>query len=188
MSTEHLQLPGFILAGLYKNDLVIVPDDVAPQPAITQTPAPAVAAPVEQPVSSPVAGRKWFLGDNKKQVTILVKDSEAVFLRDEWLQFLSAILGACKLNIGDVAIVNYTNDALSFSTLQAELQPKYMLLFDITPQEIQLPIPLNHYQLQPYNNCQLLASPSLQVMQGDGPTVKLEKSKLWLSLKQLFGI
>jgi hypothetical protein len=111
-----------------------------------------------------------------------------LFLRDEWLNFLSSILTACNLNIGDIAIVNYAQNNISFSNLQQHLQPVYVLLFDVTMQELQLPLTSTFYQQQQYNNCTFLSAPSLQAMQGNTNEVKMEKSKLWLALKNMFKI
>jgi len=132
--------------------------------------------------------QKWFLGENKKNVVIAVKDEEAVYLRDEWLQFLSTILGACKLNLGDVAILNYAKTNYSYSELTEKLAPEFLLLLDISAKEIQLPFTVPNYQIQQYNNCKFLLSPSLEIIQGESQEAKLEKSKLWLSLKKMFNI
>ncbi|MBC7652201.1 MAG: hypothetical protein H7101_10675, partial [Deinococcales bacterium] len=125
---------------------------------------------------------------NNKQITIIVKDSEAVYLRDEWLQFLSTILSACKLNISDVAIVNYTSTPVMLPVLNEQLKPTYFLLFDIAAQDIQLPFTVPNYQLQKFGNATFLLVPSLAMMQGNTEAVKMEKSRLWLSLKKMFNI
>jgi len=119
---------------------------------------------------------------------ILVNDIEAVYLRDEWLQFLSNILGACKLNLGDVAIVNHANNPMFFTDFQQQLAPQYFLLFDVPTQNIKLPFTVPFYQLQQFGNTQFLLAPSLALMLGNSEAVKMEKSKLWLSLKKMFNI
>lgn len=171
MSFKKLQLPNFIIAELYED--VLVELDI-----------PKITAKKQKIISE----KKWFLGENKKQIIIVVKDAEAVYLRDEWLQFLSAILSACKLNLGDVAILNYSKTNFSFAYLTDKLFPKFLLLFDVTPHEIQLPFTIAHYQIKQYNNCNFLAASSFQNMQGNTQEAKLEKSKLWLSLKKIFAI
>ena len=171
MSFKKLQLPDFLIAELYK-DVLVELNTVEKAEKIQKT----------------LPAQKWFLGENKKNVVIAVRDEEAVYLRDEWLQFLSAILGACKLNLGDVAIINFAKNNYSYSELNEKLSPEFLLLLDITAKEIQLPFTVPHYQIQQYNNCKFLLSPSLEIIQGATQEAKLEKSKLWLSLKKMFNI
>jgi hypothetical protein len=193
---KNIQLPNFIVADFYKETLVVLEDvTIAPQkieiPAATiapttTTPTPSPAPMPTKPVASTTA--KWFLGDNKKGISILVNDETAVYLNDESLNFLSTILGACKLNLGDVAIINLANQAVNFATLKEKLQPQYYLLFSVTANQIELPFTVPHYQVQAYGGSSFLLAPSLQNMLGTGQEAKLEKSKLWLSLKKMFNI
>jgi hypothetical protein len=171
MSFKNLQLPDLLIAELYKDVLVETNDAVA----------------VEKK-SQKIPEQKWFLGENKRHVVLAVKDDEAVYLRDEWLQFLSAILMACKLNLGDVAIINYAKNNFSYAELSEKLAPEFLLMLDVTTKEIQLPFTVPYYQIQKYNQCSFLLAPSLRTMQDDTQEAKLEKSKLWLSLKKMFGI
>lgn len=175
--TARIQLPDFILADWYKDALVIL-NDVQPSNKIVE--------PLAEPLQ--IKPEKIFLGDNKKGVVIVVKETEAVYLNDESLQFLSNILGACKLNLGDVAIVNHHSQTLQYSILKELLQPNYLLLFDVDAKDINLPFTLPNYQLFPYDKCNFLTVPSLQKMLGNTQEAKLEKSKLWLSLKKMFNI
>ena len=171
MSFKKLQLPDFLMAELYKDVLVEIESEEKVK---------------KIKISNPV--QQWFLGENKKHVVIAVKDDEAVFLRDEWLQFLSAILNACKLNLGDVAIINYAKTNYSYLELTEKLSPEFLLLLDVTAKEIHLPFTVPHYQIQKYDQCSFLLTPSLLSMQGESKEAKLEKSKLWLSLKKMFAV
>jgi hypothetical protein len=175
MTSPDTQLPDFILADLFRNSLVFTGDTAVQQAEQSTQPATA-------------ADRKWFLGGNLQKITLLVNESEAVFLDDASLQFLSNILGACKLNLGDVAIVNTYHDALSYSVLKEKLQPSVLLMFGVNTQQVELPFTIPQYQIQAYDQCKILTAPALQRMLGDSQEAKLEKSKLWLSLKKIFGI
>ena len=189
----NIQLPDFMLVDFFRDNLVLVNDI----PVIKKT-IELVVAPESLPVKELVVlqvkkeplplPKKWFLGDNQKHIVILVNDIEAVYLRDEWLQFLSNILGACKLNIGDVAIVNNANNPMNFTQFNDELAPHYFILFDVPTQNIQLPFTIPFYQLQQFGNTQFLLAPSLALMQGNTDAVKMEKSRLRLSLKKMFNI
>ncbi len=173
MSFEKLILPDFILASIYKNNIVLVQND-------------SKTAQVKNQKNT--LEKKWYLGENKKKVFIAVQDESAVFLRDEWLQFLSSILTACHLNIGDVAIVNMANFKIPYKEAVEALQPNYFILFDINIQQFQLPFIVQEYHVQQFNQAQFLLSASLNKMQSNTPEAKLEKTKLWTGLKKMFGI
>lgn len=188
----NIQLPDFMLVDFFRDNLVIVNDVVElPKTQATKGPQPLAPEPIIEPTikKTPLPlPKKWFLGDNQKHIVILVNDIEAVYLRDEWLQFLSNILGACKLNLGDVAIVNHANNPMLFADYQQQLVPQHFILFDVPTQNIQLPFTVPFYQLQQFGSTQFLLVPSLALMLGNTDAVKMEKSKLWLSLKKMFNI
>ena len=75
-----------------------------------------------------------------------------------------------------------------FSFLKSHLQPAVLLAFDVNLQQLQLPFTIPHYQVQLYDQCQFLSAPSLQTMLGESKEAKLEKTKLWLSLKKIFQL
>lgn len=176
MTDPHsITLPDFVLPDLYKNHLVIINDPFVDYKNAKKKDVPNVKAPE-------------FLGNNLKKITILLVDQDAVFVNDQSLQFLSAILAACKLNLGDVAIVNLANNTLSYTAIKEWLSPKYMIIFDIDANEINMPFKLPFYQVQAYDQSSILFTPSLSTMMGESREAKLEKSKLWLSLKNMFNL
>lgn len=132
--------------------------------------------------------KQWFLGNNGKQITVMVKEDTVPYINDKHLQFLSNVLSACKLNLGDIALVNYINYPLGFDELRAKSNPKIVLVFDLSPKELKLPFTIPVYQVQDYAQCRFLFAPSLTKMEGDHPEAKAEKTKLWNSLKTLFGL
>jgi hypothetical protein len=182
----NVQLPDFIIADLYKNNLVITEDTVA-----KKTLSDVQFTKNQQEKNEEIGlteNKKWFLGDHKKKVTILVNNSDAIFMDDESLQLLSGILSACKLNIGDVAIINLHQTKINYNTLKQQLPSDYIFMFDINPLNIQLPVTFPMYQVQQYDNCTFLFAASLHNMKGDSKEAKVEKSKLWISLKKTFNI
>jgi protein tyrosine phosphatase len=176
MSLDKIQLPDFLIPLLFKDSLVITNE--------LQT-AKVASRSIEKAVATPA---KLFWGDNKKNITIIVNDGEAVYLRESWLQFLTNILAACKLKIGDVAIVNQSKSKKSFADLQSTTAPKYLITFDVSCKDISLPFTIPHYQVQGHSNCCILLCPPLSAMLGNTETVKIEKTKLWVSLKKMFNI
>jgi hypothetical protein len=172
MSTEKTQLPDFVIANLY-TDLLVLVSDIAPK---------------QVPEAIKETEKKWFLGNNGKKVTILIKEADVAFINDQHLQFLSNILNACKLNLGDIALVNHINNPLVYADLKQKLQPKFIIAFDLQPKEIQLPFTIPNYQVQQHDNCKFLFASTLKTMEGDSKEAKLEKSKLWMSLKNMFQL
>ena len=165
MSLDSIELSPAIICGLFKTSLVEVKDAVA--------------------VQSPPASSINILGKNGKHITIVVNNSDAAFLQDEELNFLLGILGACKLNMDDVGIINIAkHPAADYKTIVAELDAKTVLLFDVMPEAIKLPLAFPYYQVQQYNGLTYLSAPSLAALQHD----KVEKTKLWNCLKQIFSI
>ncbi len=205
MPTEKTQLPDFVIANLY-TDLLVLGSDIVTHTKIPTTPVenvlktPEIKVSVTEPKNTkPVAPKQvpaaikenekqWFLGNNGKKVTILIKEADVAFINDQHLQFLSNILNACKLNLGDIALVNHINNPLAYADLKQKLQPKFIIAFDLQPKEIQLPFTIPNYQVQQHDNCKFLFAATLKTMEGDSKEAKLEKSKLWMSLKNMFQL
>lgn len=176
MGFTDLRLPEHVIAALYKDDLVVTDSikKTAPKPA----PSKKEVMP-EKPL---------YLGNNLQHILILVNDASAVHVDDESLNFLSNIIQACKKNLGDVAIVNLAHHPLNYTALKEKLSPKHVLLFDISPTSIQLPFTVPNYQIQQFDHCQFLFASAIQNMIANTQDAKLEKSKLWLSLKKMFNL
>lgn len=166
MSLDNIQLPAIVLQDLFKNSLIDLNDGKA---LLQVAEVPAFA----------------FLGKNEKRIAIIVNDANTIYLPDEELNFLMGILSACKLSMADVALVNISKaSSLSYTEIEEQLHAEKILLFGVTPAQLQLPLQFPNYQIQKYNNQVYVAAPALNVLQGD----KEEKTKLWNCLKQVFAI
>jgi hypothetical protein len=166
MSFKDIHLPGFVLAEMYKNNVVE-----------TKTKTPVKAGPIS------------FLGDNKKNITILLEDRDAVFINDERLNFLSNILQACHLTLADVAIVNTLQQpGIGYQNIVGQLSPRFVLLFDVNAGDMGFPIDLQLYQLQKINDCMVMAAAPLDTMLAATQDAKIEKSRLWVNLKTMFNL
>ena len=148
---------------------------------------PPAPAPVSPPPTPETQGYK-FLGKNLRRITIIVDAPGSAFLPDDQLGFLTKILEACRMNIGDVAIVNHHTVPVTIAALRQQLKPASVMLFGVTPTAIRLPINFPDFKLQPYDDCTYLLAPPLQQLVGDSPDSKLLKSKLWVCLKTLFEV
>ncbi|MFT4018326.1 MAG: hypothetical protein QM668_15280 [Agriterribacter sp.] len=126
-----------------------------------------------------------YLGSNKKNISILVRAADAPFLNDKLFNFLAGILNACKLNMADVALINIlsANNA-GYTAINNITNPEKTILFDVSAQDISLPLQFPHFQVQRFNNVMYLSAPSLNVIETD----KAIKAQLWAGLKQLFQL
>jgi hypothetical protein len=179
MDLNHLELPPFMIAGLYRSSLVETGEMTIESPAVIEkTPAPVLP--------SAVATIGWkYLGENRKNILLVLSYKEAVHLPDEELSFLTGILTACKLSLADIAIVNLGNyPEATYKELTSFFKSKIVLLFAVEPAAFGLPMSFPHFQIQPFANNSFLFSPSLKELEND----KLLKSKLWVCLKRLFNL
>jgi len=172
MSLNDIQLKPQLLSGLYTSVLV-------------ETYARAVpTAQATNQKQAPASGDVNFLGKNEKGILILVSKSDAAYLPDEELSFLTTILAACQLSLADVAIINSRNNQVDLDKVQQQLGIRHILLFDVSPLDAGLPINFPHFQTQQFNHRTYLSSPALSDVEKD----VVIKKQLWQSLKKMFSI
>lgn len=188
MSLNDIELPDSLIDALYGSSSLIRP--LASRPVQASSPAASTVHPtVATAQAAPaISGSYKFLGNNQRKITILVDSPDTAFLPDDQLAFLTKMLEACKMNIGDVAIVNQANSAADIAGLKRQLQPAQFLLFGPAPDGIGLPINFPQFKIQAYDQCSFLWVPALAQLVQPGEESKLLKTKLWVCLKTLFGI
>jgi hypothetical protein len=168
MDLNGLQFTQEQLAELY-TDALVVTDGGMPSTSSKKTSAPA------KPGIN-------FKGQNKKGVLWLVHEPAHTFLDDDDFEFLSQIVGACKMNMDDIALVNLAHVEQSVTEVVEALKPSIVLLCGIEYQ--QLPFKLDEYILYPHANRNYFLADRLQDLRND----KAKKSKLWLALKAMFSL
>jgi hypothetical protein len=161
MGLNNLELPDFMIGELYKDALLL--------PLL------------------PSQGIK-YLGDNRRNTTLLVQTPGSPFLPDNHLTFLTKILEACRMTLAVVAIVNNAAAPLSITELKQQLQPKIILLFGVEPTAIRLPINFPAFRPQDFDGCTYLSTPGLDQLVPNTDESKLLKSKLWVCLKTIFDV
>jgi hypothetical protein len=181
MSVEKIRLPDFLLADLYKNSLVEIDATIANKPA-------AQAPETKQREVDVAEPKLKYLGENRKNVTILVEQPKTEFLNKEDLTFLTNILKACQLSLPDIAIVNIVSQSATFQQIKEQLNPAYLLLFNVETLAIKLPFVVPAFQLQDYDGCKIMTAPPLSSLNQPTQDGKLLKTKLWMGLKQMFNI
>jgi hypothetical protein len=190
MSLNDIELSRSLIEELYKDALLISPAAAAssaPPPALLASPASSQPA-VPSTATAASAPAYKFLGNNQKKITILVDSPETAFLPDDQLGFLVKMLEACKMNMGDVAIVNRASSGADMTELKRQLAPAYLLLLGPGPENIRLPIHFPLFKIQAFDQCSFLWTPPLAQFLQPGEEGKLLKTKLWVCLKQLFEV
>ena len=125
-----------------------------------------------------------YIGSNLKHILILAPENENGISALNF-DFLKSIITACKLTIGDVAIIgNQQTATTNYSDLNLHFKSKTILLFGITPLEIDLPFNFPYFQIQNFDGCTYLSAPDLTLIR----THVAIKTKLWKCLKNLFEI
>ena len=210
MSFKNIQLPGVVLSALYK-DLVVADEKASPN-GVFEKPNPGVKRAgisnqnkeIEQApdtkgtekqspgkveksaLKNPETSAYKILGNNQRKVTVIVNYPQEAFIPEEDLQVLTKMLGACKLNLGDIALINNATLTAEIEKIKDQLQPEKVLLFGVSPSEIGLPISFPEYKQQNYAGTVFVSAPSITRMNGETDENKLIKRKLWQCLKPLF--
>jgi hypothetical protein len=163
MSFENIQLSPYLIQNLYRNHLVRLDKPKKPKKA---------------------TGKDIkHLGNNEKQIVVLINNNEAAFLSDTQLDFLSKILAACKLTLADVAIVNLAKEKdIDNERIDKEFEPGKVLMFGVEPTSISLPFQIPHFQIQKHNNKVYVTAPGLDILETD----KELKISLWKCFQQVF--
>ena len=129
---------------------------------------------------------EWkFLGENLKNISIIVNYKDATHLYDKQLEFLVTMLSACKLSLEDVSIININNyPDKKYKELTGYFKSKIIFLFDVDPVSFGLPVRFPHFQVQQFSMSTFLFLPTLKEIQND----EVLKSKLWVCLRRIFEI
>jgi len=168
MSLNTIQLPASAIADLYHLSLIET-DEIAVKTGTTVI----------------ASGDDKYLGENKKNILVIVDYTAVLFLPDEELSFLTNMLTACKLSLADVVIVNMNKyKEKNYKELISNFKSRIVFLFGIEPASFGLPVSFPHFQIQPFTNATFLFTPSLKECENDA----LLKSKLWVCLRRIFAI
>ncbi|MGL6266895.1 MAG: hypothetical protein ACRC2O_03185 [Chitinophagaceae bacterium] len=164
MNFEQFKIPGFLLRDLYKESIVELQE-------------------IQQFPEKKPALKETVLGNNHKQILILVDYPNDQIISDKDLTFLLNILNACKLTLNDVVILNFaTTEEIGYQKLVQEFKSRIVLLFGVKQESIELPVLFPDFQVQSLKEIRFLSSPNLLILQQDESI----KRKLWAGLKQLF--
>lgn len=126
-----------------------------------------------------------FLGGNEKNIVFVVKNGQHKFLNDSELKFLSGLIEACSITMGDIAIINFASHKdVTYKNLLSLLAPQRILCFGISSADIGLPFKIPYFQIQHFEETQYIFCPGLEQLQEDVDS----KKQLWISLQKIFKI
>lgn len=168
---EKLILPSVSIAGLYSKSLIEKQGEKI-----------AKNTPDENNVDVGYS----FLGPNTARVCLLVNLPGDRIVPEKQLTFLTRLLGACKLSMEDVVVLNYYLQPIGVKKLKQQLNPDRIILFGLSPSEIELPVNFPMFMPQTYDATTYLYAPSLTQLNQENEEGKLLKSKLWVCLRQVF--
>lgn len=181
MGLNNITLPASLITNLYPNSLVAgspIPEETA---SVAAPKEPDSTASTEAPAET---GWK-SLGNNLRNILVVVKYPDILHLPDEDLSFLTNMLTACKLGLGDIALVNYEHyQQKGGAAITQHFKSRTVLLFGVEPSTFGLPVSFPAFQVQALVNVQYLFAPALGSLAGNKP----DKSKLWSCLQKIFSI
>lgn len=183
-------MPPAMLAEMFRSGIVVIPEEFQP----AARPAPPVRVveetnPLKTELAAEPEGKQEiinWLGNFARKVLVVVNDPNALHLNDADFALLGKIIGAVKLSVADIALVNAARTNLEYEKLNQKLPAKVAIYFGIEPVTIGVPFKVPMFQVQPWNNTTFLYAPSLGELGGQHPdSVGLKKS-LWEALKKIF--
>jgi hypothetical protein len=186
------RMPDALLAEMFHTGIVVIPEEFAPQeePVATsmvqheESPSdPIKTATEEMPNASDTV---VWLGNFSRQVLVVVNDPAALHLNDADFALLGKILGAVKLSVADIAVVNVARHNLQYETLNHLLPAKVAIYFGVEPVSIGVPFKVPMFQVQPWNQTKFLYAPSLKELNVQSPEAVSLKKSLWEALKKIF--
>lgn len=189
MSLQNLELNQAIVRELYGD--LLVGDEKKPgtsAPPKTKTAPPLSPAETKSTFVEEPGKTLKFLGGNNRKIAFIVNNKAAVYLPEKDLEWLGKLLDACRLNLGDVAILNAANAQFSISDLKNELKSQSVILLGSEPGSIQLPMNFPMFNLQTYDGMVFLITPSPSELNQATQEARLLKSKLWVCLQKLFNL
>ena len=161
---DNFQLSTNLLTDLYKDSLVILDFPQNSTPMLNEK-------------------KSELLGGFQSNILLLVSVEGVPFLHDEDLQLLTKMLGACKLSLADVGILNLAqaHEKNWKSIIESYKAQKLIVFGEIHISDIPS-IPKNH--CSEFENLPWIHTLSLDELNRNPE----EKKVLWNALKQLFNL
>lgn len=197
MSLDNIQLTPNLVQQLFNNSLIELKTKQSPEPQLIKEPilpekpvlsaAPneiqeAVRIPADLPLP---AAAIPMLGKFQKKVLLVLHETEAVYVKDDEMAMLLRMLNRCNLTLDDAGIINLVRfPEFGYQHITQSLKASIILLFGVSPSQVDLPMNFPKYQIQRHDQQTYLYSADLNTIH----TVPQEKLILWDALQRLFGL
>jgi len=177
MKLSDIKLDQSVIQDLYKKNLVEAVLSGSPKEHVDTFDRPD-SAKKKKPENKTIAV-------NQKNVVAIVNNMEGNNIPDEELRLLTNMLTACKLGLDDIQLINLEQQpGPIYKEVITKLSNGIVLLFGAAPSSLDLPVDFPYFQVQSFNNCTFLYTPSLGEIKND----KVLKSKLWICLQKIFNL
>jgi hypothetical protein len=161
---NNLKLGPAMLEALYRNSLVDLNTNV-PSPINVKQTSRSIA----------------FLGNNARNVLVLVRNNAQEFLSEAEHSFFTKLLKACNLELNDVAVVNLAKENALMERITKQLNPAHIISFG-TGAGNEL------FRMENVDGRKYLNAPRLSDLVEETEKSKQLKAKLWSELKMMFGL
>lgn len=155
-----------------------LPAGSAPKPAALKK---------SSPVKDLIPGNEevfHYLGENRRFVLVLVNYPEEKYLPAAEKEYLEKILSAVKLNLEDIALLNYARySGKKYTELKDFFAFAGLLLFGVAPQQLSIPGPVLPYHLGIVEGVKILGVDSTEILLPDPQ----KKKQLWAELQKMFS-
>jgi hypothetical protein len=169
---EHLKTDA--LAFLLTEPIYVIAEESTPPVAL-----PTVEIAIPEPPQP-----KVDLSRNRNQVVIIYNNQQTVYLNPEEEALLTKILGAVKLRLDDVELVNIHNHRDTLVEILKDKVVNQIISFGIELRDLDIQIPLEAYRITRAEGIDILLADSLFELQ-----LNTDKKKmLWQSLQSMFLI
>src|SRR5436190_2914493 len=160
MALNDIRLTSTLLVEIYRDSLVEINDQSHVNPVQSST--SQRQTPPENNSTTNRSAVAWkHLGEFKKRILLVVRYTGITYMPDEPLNFLTSMLGACKLSLTDVAIVNIADlPSIQYSDLREKFNSAVIMLFGVAPSELEMPVNFPEFQIQPLNTVLFCTRPS----------------------------
>jgi hypothetical protein len=157
---------------LLTETIYIVPEKekTSPVPSVAEpeVPVPAVAQPVRP--------------RNRNRLVVIYNNIKTVYLNPEEESLLTKILGAVKLRLEDVELVNVNNHRDTLIEILRDKMANQIISFGIELRDLDIQVPLEAYRVQRVEGIDILLADSLFELQ-----LNTDKKKmLWQALQGMF--
>jgi hypothetical protein len=177
MGIDNIQLSPSLIALLYPEILVDTTEEVTGHP-----PKQVGINPLDPVTIYP------FLGGNLRFISFLVGYPDQDFIPDEQLFFLRRMLGACKLSLEDVAIVNTSRTPVRLDILKKQLQPHTIFLWGVPPVSLGVHTGGPEFVITEIDGISVIPVRSPDMMSAESAAGIELKKRLWICLQKLFTL